>query len=45
VLRLIIGYGMRLTVIGVLVGVPAALIVTRLIDGVLPGVARADPVI
>jgi putative ABC transport system permease protein len=45
VLRLVIGHGMRLTSIGVMVGVPAALIVTRLIGGVLPGVTGADPVI
>jgi ABC-type antimicrobial peptide transport system permease subunit len=35
---------MRLTVIGALLGVPAALVMTRLIGGVLPGVAGVDPV-
>ena len=44
VLRLVIGHGMKLTLIGAMVGVPAALIVTRLIGGVLPGVTGADPV-
>jgi predicted permease len=44
VLRLVIGHGMRLTVIGALLGVPAALVMTRLIGGVLPGVAGVDPV-
>jgi putative ABC transport system permease protein len=42
--RLVIGHGMRLTVIGALLGVPAALVMTRLIGGVLPGVAGVDPV-
>jgi putative ABC transport system permease protein len=45
VLRLVIGHGMRLTLIGATVGVPAALIVTRLIGGMLPGITNADPVI
>ena len=44
VLRLVIGHGMKLTLIGAIVGVPAALIVTRLIGGVLPGVTGVDPV-
>jgi predicted permease len=43
VLRLVIGHGMKLTLIGAIVGVPAALIVTRLIGGVLPGVTGDDP--
>ena len=45
VLRLVIGHGMRLTLIGAMVGVPAALIVTQLIGGMLPGLTNADPVI
>lgn len=45
VLRLVIGHGMKLTMIGAMVGVPAAQIVTRLIGGVLPGVTNADPVV
>ena len=44
VLGLVVGHGMKLTVIGAMVSVPAALIVTRLISGVLPGVTSADPV-
>jgi hypothetical protein len=36
VLRLVIGHGMKLTLIGAIVGVPAAPIMTRLIGGVLP---------
>jgi predicted permease len=43
VLRLVIGHGMKLTLIGAMVGVPAAAIVTRLIGGVVPGVTGADP--
>jgi putative ABC transport system permease protein len=45
VLRLVIGHGLRLTLIGAMVGVPAALIVTQLIGGMLPGLTNADPVI
>jgi ABC-type antimicrobial peptide transport system permease subunit len=45
VLRLVIGHGMRLTLIGAMVGVPAAMIVTRLTGGMLPGITNADPVI
>jgi putative ABC transport system permease protein len=44
VVRLIVGHGMRLTLIGAIVGVLAALMATRLIGGVLPGVRGADPV-
>jgi ABC-type antimicrobial peptide transport system permease subunit len=36
---------MKLTLIGATAGVPAALVVTRLMGGVLPGVAGADPVV
>ena len=45
VLRLVIGHGMRLTLIGAMVGVPVALTVTQLIGGMLPGLTNADPVI
>jgi putative ABC transport system permease protein len=45
VLGLVIGHGMKLTLIGATAGVPAALVVTRLMGGVLPGVAGADPVV
>ena len=44
VLRLVIGHGMRLTLAGAMVGVPAALIATRLIAAAMPGVTAADPV-
>ena len=35
---------MRLALVGVIVGVPAALILTRLTGGVLTSVTSADPV-
>jgi putative ABC transport system permease protein len=44
ILRLIIGGGMRLAGIGILVGVPAALVATRLLRGLLSGVTSTDPV-
>ena len=44
VLRLIIGHGMRLTVIGAMVGLPAALAVARLMGGVVPGTTGGDPI-
>jgi predicted permease len=44
VLRLVIGHGMRLTLFGGMIGVSAALVVTRLMRGVVPGVTGADPV-
>jgi putative ABC transport system permease protein len=44
IFRLIIGSGMSLALVGVLVGVPAALALTRLMGGVLSGVATTDPV-
>ena len=44
VLRLVIGHGMKLALIGAMIGIPAALAVTRLIGTVLPGVTGADPV-
>ena len=44
VLRLIIGNGMRLALVGVIVGVPAALILTRLMGGVLTSVTSTDPI-
>jgi predicted permease len=43
IFRLIIGRGMRLALVGVLVGVPAALALTRLMRGVLSGLATTDP--
>jgi predicted permease len=45
VFRLIVGNGMRLAVIGVIIGVPMALVLTRTMRGVLPDVTGADPVI
>jgi predicted permease len=45
VLRLVIGHGMKLTLIGAVVGVPAASTVAQLIGGMPPGITNADPVI
>jgi predicted permease len=44
IFRLIIGSGMGLALVGVLVGIPAALALTQLMSGVLSGVASTDPV-
>jgi putative ABC transport system permease protein len=44
IFRLIIGNGMGLALVGVIVGVPAALMLTRLMGGVLSGVTSTDPV-
>ena len=43
IFRLIIGNGMSLALVGVSVGVPAALMLTRLMSGVLSGVTSTDP--
>jgi predicted lysophospholipase L1 biosynthesis ABC-type transport system permease subunit len=43
IFRLIIGNGMRLALVGVAVGVPSALALTRLMKGMLLGVTSADP--
>jgi predicted permease len=43
ILRLIIGNGLRLALVGILIGVPAALAVSRLMGGVLSGVTSTDP--
>jgi putative ABC transport system permease protein len=40
---LIVGHGMGLALVGVIVGVPAALASTRLMGGVLSGVTSTDP--
>jgi putative ABC transport system permease protein len=43
VLRLMLGDGMKMTLIGVAIGVLAALLVTRLMQNMLFGVSAADP--
>jgi predicted permease len=43
IFHLIVGRGMRLALAGVLVGIPAALALTRLMSGVLFGVGTTDP--
>jgi putative ABC transport system permease protein len=44
IFRLIIGNGMRLALMGVAIGVPSALALTRLMSGMLSGVSSTDPV-
>ena len=44
IFRLVIGNGVGLALMGVLVGVPAALTLTRMMHGMLSGVSNADPV-
>ena len=43
ILRLVVGSGMGLALVGVLLGLPAALALTHLMSGVLTGVTRNDP--
>jgi putative ABC transport system permease protein len=43
IFRLIIGSGLSLALVGVLVGIPAALGLTRLMSGLLADVGGADP--
>ena len=43
VLRLVLGEGARLVLVGLLVGVPGIYLASRLIDGVLVGVSSYDP--
>jgi putative ABC transport system permease protein len=43
IFRLIIGNGMGLALIGIVIGVPAALLLTRLMGGLLSGVTNTDP--
>jgi macrolide transport system ATP-binding/permease protein len=43
VLRLVVGQGMRVTVLGILVGVACALVITRSLGNLLFGIATYDP--
>ena len=43
ILRMVVGRGLALTLAGVAIGVPVALLVTRLIAGLLFGVSATDP--
>jgi ABC-type antimicrobial peptide transport system permease subunit len=43
IFRLIIGSGMGLALVGAVIGVPAALILTRLMGGLLSGITSTDP--
>jgi putative ABC transport system permease protein len=43
IFRLIVANGMSMTLVGVIVGVPAALAATRMMTGVLTGVTPTDP--
>ena len=44
ILRLMMGYGLRLTVAGILIGLASAMALTRALQSMLVGVGPADPV-
>ena len=44
ILRLVVGQGMRMTLLGVLFGVAASLVLTRLVSGLLFDVHATDPI-
>ena len=41
--RMVIGHGVRLTIVGVVIGLAAAFGAARLIASVLPGITATDP--
>ena len=43
VIRMVLGYGLRLTGIGLAVGIPVTLLTTRLLSSLLYGVSPTDP--
>ena len=45
VLRLVAGHGIKLALLGLAVGIPAAIASTRLLQGLLYGVSPTDPVV
>ena len=45
VLRLVVGYGIKLAAIGLLIGIPAALGASRLLRSLLYGVSPSDPIV